>query len=263
MGYYYMVIISSDIRREIQLKFDKVIRNPEVYDQRKLLVEEDLLSLGDLYSFWIENPDLREALLLKNVNPQTVRKIAERGVRAVRDGWYFLTQKGKHGTFVKELNTDILQRLNGIVEPRGLESGRFRRKDVTLGLSDYTPVSWERVPERVNVVLQAVRQLYTTDPVEAAILAHLGFAAIQPFVDGNKRTARLTQNRILYDAQFPPVTIPAGEGKFYFGLLKKALPAFRDKNPDGQKQFFDYCASKINNGLDEILGDLNATSNIL
>ena len=75
-------------------------------------------------------------------------------------------------------------------------------------------------------------------------------------MDGNKRCAQLVQDRILHDLDLPPANIPAGEGVFYRKLLGKTLPDYRDENPEGQKVFYDYCASKVNSGLDEMLGDL-------
>ena len=90
-------------------------------------------------------------------------------------------------------------------------------------------------------------------------MAHIGIVGIQPFMDGNKRTARLIQNRILHSVDLPPAVIPAGEGKFYFDLLRRVLPFYQDGDMIGQKQFYDYCASKVNNSLDEILGDLEVS----
>ena len=75
-------------------------------------------------------------------------------------------------------------------------------------------------------------------------------------MDGNKRSARLVQDRILFDVGMPPAMITAGEGKFYHDLLVRTLPSYYDGNREGQRQFYDYCASKVNNGLDDILGDL-------
>ena len=140
--------------------------------------------------------------------------------------------------------------------------GEFRKFDVTLNIPCYTPSSWERVPEKIDKLFSEIKEMYSVNPLESAILSHLGIASIQPFSDANKRCARLIQDRILNDENLPPAVIPAGEGKFYFDLLKRTLPTLgEDKN--GQKQFYDYCASKINNGLDKILGDLFEESNLV
>ena len=40
------------------------------------------------------------------------------------------------------------------------------------------------------------------------------------------------------------------------GLLSKAAPGFRDGETESQEPFYNYIASKVNNGLDYVLNDL-------
>lgn len=249
MGY-----VDKHLEEEIILKMNKIERTPQYYDTRKNLVIEDIRSLGDIYSFWIENPELRKDLLLENRQPKTLRKMAMSGIQNVHNGWYFLSQKGKYGNFVKELNPEILKRLNGII--LGNKRNDFRQNYVTLNCLKYTPPSPEKIQGKIENAILRIKNLYRENPLESAITAHLEISAIQPFSEGNKRTARLIQDRILCDTGFPPAIIPAGEGRYYMGLLCKTLPFYDDKNINGQRDFYDYCASKVNNGLDEVLGDL-------
>jgi len=250
-------MIDKRIREDIYLKMLKIENSPEAYDTRKKLVVQDLRSLGDAYSFWIENPELRKSLLIGNKSPKTLRKMARKGVYHINNGWYYLSLIGKYGRFVESLNEDILKKLNGLVEP--ITKGNFnlfRQKDVTLNYQNYTPPSWEKVPYKISDTLLKIKEMYKSDPLEAAILAHFEIAAIQPFLQGNKRTARLIQDRILWDTGLPPAIIQAGEATFYFNLLGKVLGNEGFHNETERKPFYDYCASKVNNGLDEILGDL-------
>jgi hypothetical protein len=252
-------MIDKRIREDIDLKLKKIEGSPQAYDKRKSLVIQDLRSMGDVYSFWIENPELRKSLLIGNKTPKTLRKMATEGVHNIHNGWYFLSQIGKYGGFVDNLDETVLKRLNWLVEPTCIKNERyneFRKKDVTLNYRDYTPPSWEKVPNRISDTLSKIKEKYKSDQLEAAVLAHFELAAIQPFLQGNKRTARLIQDRILSDAGMPPASIQAGEATFYFNLLGDVLgnDAFHKK--EERKPFYDYCASKVNNGLDEILGDL-------
>lgn len=249
-------MIKPELREEIQLKLDKINKNPVYYDTRKTLVLEDLRTIGDVYSFWIENPELRKSLLLENKQIETIKKQAADGIHAVKNGWYYLSRIGGYGQFVKELDRNILERLNGIIDPKASGTGGLRDKDVTLNILGYTPPSWERVPEKVQEFITRTKEIYKEDTLEAAIFAHLNIAAIQPFLAGNKRCARLIQDRIIYDAGMPPAIIPAGEGKFYFDLLARTLPSYLEGDKGGLGQFYDYCASKVNNGLDDILDDI-------
>ncbi len=256
-------MINQHIIDEIRMKMDKLAGDSRYYDQRKDLVVQNLRTIGDVYSFWIENPELRKALLLEKSQEKKIRKMARIGIQNVNNGWYFLSQIGKLGGFINYLDENILKRLNGLVHLNGEMPRNFRKKDVTLGIVGFTPVSWEKVPYKVDEALKIIKGLYQENPLECAITAHLNLAAIQPFRDGNKRCARLVQDRILFDAGMPPAIISAGEGKFYHDLLLRTLPAHDDGNKEGQRQFYDYCASKINNGLDEILGDLVEEPHIL
>ena len=136
---------------------NKVERNPAYYDKRKDMVIEDIISIGDVYSFWIENPELRKDLLLENRQPKTLRKMAMKGIQNVHNGWYFLSQKGKYGNFVEELNPEILRRLNGIVLDK--RKNEFRQNRVTLNCQGYTPPAPEKVAEKIEKALALFHSL--------------------------------------------------------------------------------------------------------
>ncbi len=251
-------MINKNLREEIKLKLNKIAGNPAYYSQRAGLVNDGLRHIGDIYSFWIENPDMRY-VLLGNKEEKTIKKLAIKGIQSVHNGWYFLSQKGKHGNFVDSLDEDILKGTNGLISGGSSKDGKFRKKDVSLNIYGFTPIGWQKIPDEVRRVLGRIRDKYFNDKLESAIYAHLALALTQPFMDGNKRTARLIQDRILFDSNMPPAIISAGEGKFYFELLKKTAVAYRNEDEDGQRQFYDYMASKVNNGLDEILNDLDVS----
>jgi len=249
-------MINEHIANEIEMKLDKLSGDPRYYDQRKNLIVQNLRSIGDVYSFWIENPELRKELLIDKSSEKRLRKMARKGIQDVNNGWYYLMGVGKNRKFVDCVDENTLKRLNGLVYIDAEIPRDFRTKDVTLGKIGTTPPSWEKVSQKVDCAIKIVKDLYVENPLEAAITAHLSIAVIQPFINGNKRCARLVQDRILFDMGMPPAIITAGEGKFYHDLLLRTIPAYHDGNKEGQRQFYDYCASKVNNGLDEILGDL-------
>ncbi|MGC9309512.1 MAG: Fic family protein [Candidatus Nanoarchaeia archaeon] len=111
----------------------------------------------------------------------------------------------------------------------------FRQNRVSLGL-DYTPPNPVRVPELVKKACYEIRES-DYHPVEAAAVAHLRIAGIQPFLDGNKRTARLIQDRILEDHNLPPAVIPAGEREVYIDLLEQGLLGLKNNNLKQQRPF--------------------------
>jgi hypothetical protein len=249
--------INPVLKEEVNSKLEKISSNPEYYDRRKNLVIQELRSIGDVYSFWIENPALRRDLLSERSQSKALRKLAMHGIQNVSNAWYYLNQIGKFGNFVGELNQDVIKKVNKLVLGSKGAFNQYREMDVTLNCPGYTPPSFEKVSSKVKDAISRIKMMHNDyGPLESALTAHLALAAIQPFEDGNKRTSRLIQDRILYDSLIPPAIIPAGEGTFYLDLLCRTFPPYKGGDVDGQREFYDYCASKVNNGLDEILGDL-------
>jgi Fic family protein len=61
-----------------------------------------------------------------------------------------------------------------------------------------------------------------SNAVSRAVLAHLEFVTIHPFLDGNGRIARLLMNYVLLVAGYPWVTIRSDERVPYFTALEHA-----------------------------------------
>lgn len=110
---------------------------------------------------------------------------------------YILSSKEKYTRPNIRLIEDVHKLLT---EGPGVSFG-LRSKPVGVIGSVYVPLS---IPTQINEALRdlckAIEKLET--PYEKALLALLGISYIQPFEDGNKRTARLFANAILlaYDS---------------------------------------------------------------
>jgi fido (protein-threonine AMPylation protein) len=94
-------------------------------------------------------------------------------------------------------------------------------------------------------------------PLEKAILTHLHLIRIQPFIDGNKRTARMLQNTILMNKGLPPIRVGRAEGSYYKDLMLDAIKGYNNRvsedphrnsfgynNSEEEKRFFKYLSSK-------------------
>jgi hypothetical protein len=250
------MMIDPKLREEISMKKVKIDSNSASYGPRRRMVKENLQALGDVYSFWIENPELRKLFLLENKTPPTLKKQARKGISYLNNAWYYLVDGSRGGSFIDRLGGETIASTNALVNGFDHTMGRFRTNDVLL-MKHYAPPVWQDVPEKVAEALSDIKTAYTQDPLEGAIKAHLSLALIQPFDSANKRTARLIQDRLLYESGLPPAVIQAGEARFYLDMLCKTAIPYQDRDMDGQKQFYNYVASKVNNGLDEILGDLD------
>jgi hypothetical protein len=169
----------------------------------------------------------------------------------MHNGWNYLANPHlSDGLFYKigKDDFDVLKVLNALVMGASSKDKlNFRDYRVTLNCEGYIPPEPDEIPKKMDDAYLRIMSDYLEDPLEAAI---------QPFGDGNKRTFRLIEDKLLDESNLPPAIIPAGEAKYYLNLLCKTLPAYAKKDVEGQREFYDYCASKVNNGLDSILGDL-------
>ena len=67
-------MIDQRIQDEIYMKLSKVNGDSHYSEAMKRSIVTALNKLGDVYSFWIENPDLRKDLLLADKQAKTVKK---------------------------------------------------------------------------------------------------------------------------------------------------------------------------------------------
>lgn len=251
-------LVDLRIKREINEKLDRINSHPQCYEKRKAAIIKELRTIGDIYSFWIENPELRRSLYLENKSPKTLKKLSTDGIRSMHNAWYYLMNSPLSESLIQTIeqdNFEVVKSLNSLVLGGSKKHYGFRTDRVTLNCDDYSPAEPEEIQERMLRAYNLIRE-NSEDALESGIRWHLEGAAIQPFGEGNKRTFRLIQDRILLEKGLPPAIIPVGEAKYYLKLLCKTLPAYESGDVEGQKEFYDYCASKVNIGLDEILGDL-------
>lgn len=88
------------------------------------------------------------------------------------------------------------------------EPGQFRRGAVSIRGSLLTPPPASEVPALIDewlAWLEGEGRRY--EPVTRAAIAHHGFLAVHPFLDGNGRTARLLLNLLLLRAGYPPALL--------------------------------------------------------
>jgi hypothetical protein len=253
-------LIDPILINNIEEKLKKVTESISYYSGRKRLIEEGLRSIGDVHSFWIENPQLRMTLL--RTGSLRTQKEARKGIGAIKNSWYYLTTSVQPNV-LDGLNEENVKKTNRILTDPWRSNGDtkecYRDKSVTLGFNDYSPPKHQDVPGLIQELFGELRSK-ERGKLELAIYAHLRLAGIQPFMDGNKRTARLVQDAILVQSGYPPAVIYSGEGTFYFNLLHEALAAYSNDKIIGQRGFYDFIATKVNGALDEIIGDLDVDS---
>lgn len=100
-------------------------------------------------------------------------------------------------------------------------AARWRRDRVGLQGWRYVPPNAKKVPDLIGG-LERFAARGDLDPVTRALLVHLEFVTIHPFMDGNGRIGRLLMNHALLTAGLPWVTIRSDERVPFFRSIEKA-----------------------------------------
>lgn len=84
------------------------------------------------------------------------------------------------------------------------ESGSLRTRAVRISGTLYTPPkNQQEIKSKLNEIL--FQQEEYVNPLERAVFLHCNLARLQPFIDGNKRTARMIESVVLMNAGIIPV----------------------------------------------------------
>jgi len=107
------------------------------------------------------------------------------------------------------ITRDTLLTLHRLVMLNTIETaGQFRTIPVSIRGARLTPPPARQVESLMAewvAWIDGAGQAY--DPLLRAVIAHHGFLAVHPFVDGNGRTARLLLNLMLMRAHYPPALL--------------------------------------------------------
>jgi Fic family protein len=107
---------------------------------------------------------------------------------------------------IETVDERTLLRLHGLISD-GLvsseERGQFRSRPVRISGTEYIP------PKRTDEIKQTLSEIiFNQDsvscPLEKAVYLHCNLARLQPFIDGNKRTARMAESLVMMNAGLIP-----------------------------------------------------------
>lgn len=130
-----------------------------------------------------------------------------------------------HQDYVKPLSIARIEDLHSILI-KDLKIGRnIRKRRVGISGTNYKPLDNEF---QIREALQAMCDLINrkTNVFEKALLVLVLISYIQPFEDGNKRTARIISNAILMNEGFCPLSFRTIDSIEY----KKAMLIFYEQN---------------------------------
>lgn len=131
----------------------------------------------------------------------------------------------QHPDFVSPLTVSRIEDIHSILV-RDLQVERnLRKRRVGISGTNYKPLDNEF---QIKEAMMAMCDLINTEGsvFSKSLLALVLISYIQPFADGNKRTARIVSNAILMNNGYCPLSFRTVDSVFY----KKAMLIFYEKN---------------------------------
>ena len=179
-----------------------------------MLETERLLRLGEV----AEGKALEEATMLLN-HKRAIELLVAQAEHLRMDSY---TLRGLHATLTADLLADPA------------DCGQLRQRPVFISGSSYTPLTIpQRIREAFELLLAIARQL--DDPFEQSFLTFIHLQRLQPFVDGNKRTARLAANIPLIVHNLIPLSFTDVEREDY---LRATLTFYETQETEPLAELF-------------------------
>ena len=202
----------------------KPIFNEEQQKKASFILENPLSKLSELYSneikdlavVWCYYSGKIEGNTYTYVETEALLKDGITSEKRYEDAKML---KNLYNTFISELGYIHKEKNQEIINERTLfrvhqsistglvsneESGTLRARAVRVSGTDYIPPKKQReIESKLNEIL--FQQGEYTNPLEKAVYLHCNLARLQPFIDGNKRTARMIESIVLMNAGIIPI----------------------------------------------------------
>jgi len=163
-----------------------------------------------------------EKLILENKEALGHNKAEAQMILNHKDAFNYIKENAKQFKTLTKVNLEDLHKI--MVKDLSVGFG-FRQKPVGVTGSKYQPLdNIHQISEAVEALSVAVSKMATA--YGKAMLAILGISYIQPFEDGNKRTARLMANALLVANSKAPLSYRSVEENEY----REAMLVFYELN---------------------------------
>lgn len=202
----------------------KPIFNEEQQKKAAFILESPLSKLSELYSneikdlavVWCYYSGKIEGNTYTYVETEALLKDGITSEKRYEDAKML---KNLYNTFISEVEYINKGKNKEVIDERTLfrvhqsistglvsdeESGCFRTRAVRISGTEYIPPkNLQEIKGRLGEIL--FQQEEYMNPLEKAVYLHCNLARIQPFIDGNKRTARMIESIVMMNADIIPV----------------------------------------------------------
>lgn len=119
----------------------------------------------------------------------------------------------------RPFNADMIKDLHEIILSGYPGGGLYRNTSISINNSKYVPCDPIKIYKRMDKYFDEI-DFGGKKGLELASYAHMQFAKIHPFLDGNGRVGRLILNYFLIKEGYLPISIPVKRRYEYFDLLE-------------------------------------------
>lgn len=202
----------------------KPIFNEEQQKKASFILENPLSKLSELYSSEIKDLAVVWCYYSGKIEGNTytyveTEALLKDGITSEKKYEDAKMLKNLYNTFISELEYIHKEKNQEIIDERTLfrvhqsistelvsneESGALRARAVRISGTEYIPPkNRQEIESKLNEIL--FQQEGYVNPLEKAVYLHCNLARLQPFIDGNKRTARMIESIVLMNAGIIPV----------------------------------------------------------
>jgi Fic family protein len=127
--------------------------------------------------------------------------------------------------YLYPVTTSKIEDIHSILTKELVDDRNIRKRRVGISGTNYRPLDNEfQIREALTAMCDLING--KEDVFEQALIALILISYIQPFVDGNKRTARIVSNAILINHKYCPISFRTVDSIDY----KKAMLLFYEQN---------------------------------
>lgn len=202
----------------------KPIFNEEQQKKASFILEHPLSKLSELYSNEIKDLAVVWCYYSGKIEGNTytyveTEALLKDGITSEKKYEDAKMLKNLYNTFISELEYIHKGKNQELIDERTLfrvhhsistglvsneESGSLRTRAVRISGTEYIPPkNQQEIELKLNEIF--FQQEGYANPLEKAVYLHCNLARLQPFIDGNKRTARMMESIALMNADVIPV----------------------------------------------------------
>jgi len=150
------------------------------------------------------------------VDPNELRMLRENTLESTTNAVNYLFNSGEE--IDKIYPYHIKQVANLVNEPEGYEG--YRKTAVDVRNSAFVPTPARGIPAKMMSLIDNYHNVWDLlDPYEREAKFHIFMVRIQPFEDGNKRTAQLITGFNLMKNGYPPILIKENDRDEYINYI--------------------------------------------